>query len=131
MRMVVVDVPPAFGIVPVGVDVGEIVAIGLEDRDLRSVAGQPVRAARLIAVMMREDDPFDRRDTQFGQPLGHATVAAVNQEGLVSLPNNAHVYWPVVDEQVRAQLGNSPVFRRRAGILCIYPTGNQIRLAQR
>jgi len=101
VRMDVVDVPPALQIVSVRLD--RIEARALRRRDDEPRAGENRRAAGLIAMVMREEDPIDARDAEARQDLRDAAIAAIDEERLRAIADDPDVDGAPVDDEMLAE----------------------------
>ncbi len=102
--MLVVDVPASFCVRPVRRDVVEVISLGGRHTDARTARSQRMGTACLIAMVVREDCPVDRRNIQFLQHVGHTAVTTVDQQRLLAVADDADVDRPMVDEDVLADL---------------------------
>ena len=113
-------------IVPIADRVGEVRAFGGGHSDLGAGGRHAVRPAGLVAMVVSEDDLLHRGDPQLGKRVGHAPVAAVDQQGFRAVTDDAHVDRPVIDQQVFREPGRAAQGRRTLALCVLRGNGRKL-----
>ena len=77
-------------------------ALGLGRDELRARVDEGVDAGGVGAAVLGAADHVDRLDIQFGEAFGRDGVAAVEQDRVAGIDEDAGVDAPAQDAQVRA-----------------------------
>ena len=115
VRVQVVEMPAAGGIVPVGLHFSEMVFLSGRNDQARPGFDKTMCPAGLVAMVVGEQNLLDDSGPKLRQVLRHPAIAAVHEQRFVAVQHDSHVHRPAEDGQMLAQSGERRLLGRGGG----------------